>query len=179
MTSLDPSTGAPGLSVLIVCTGNVCRSPFAELLLRSRVPGLAVASRGIMALEGQPMERQMATELGRRGVSVEGFRARQVSAPDMRADLILTMSQRQRSYLVEEFPASARRLGLIGHVPQLAQLAAGALDRDAIAQWSRQVHPSGQEVQDPYRRPPEIAAASAQHVETMVEQLAPLLIGDR
>ncbi|WP_162801595.1 low molecular weight phosphatase family protein [Brachybacterium saurashtrense] len=182
MTSPDAAPASPpGLSVLFVCTGNVCRSPFAELLLRAQVPGLAVASRGIHALAGEPMERQMAAELARRGGDPEGFRARQVTVADLGADLVLTMSPRQRRFLVEEHPAAARRSGLLGHVPQLAALAAahGGLDRDVIAQWSRARHPGGQEVPDPYRRPPEVAAATAARLEDLLGQLAPLLAAAR
>lgn len=178
MTSLDHAAASePPLSVLFVCTGNVCRSPFAELLLRERVPGLSVASRGIHALADQAMESRMAAELGRRGVSAEGFRARQVAVADLEADLILTMSRRQRGYLVEEHPAAARRLGLIGHVPQLVELAGaqGGLDRDVIEQWSRKRHPAGHEVQDPYRRPPEVGTAAAAQIEAMVGLLAGVL----
>lgn len=180
--SSAPAASPSGLSVLFVCTGNICRSPFAELLLRARLPGLSVASRGIHALQGRPMEQQMAAELAARGTTAEGFRAQQVSAEDLRADLILTMSGRQRAFLIEEHPTAARRTGLIGHVPQLAQLVEAsdsALNRDAITQWSRKVHPAGQEVQDPYRRPPEVAASTAQQIEGLVDQLAALLASGR
>jgi len=44
-------------NVLFICTGNVCRSPMAEELLRSQLNGdrnIAVSSAGIGAVNGQP-----------------------------------------------------------------------------------------------------------------------------
>ncbi|WP_114853278.1 hypothetical protein [Brachybacterium sp. YJGR34] len=168
----------PVSSVLLVCTGNVCRSPFAELLLRTRVPGITVASAGIDALGGDPMEHRMAEEARRRGADPAGFRARQVRGEDLAADLVLVMSERQRSHLREEDPSVVRRLGLLGHVPELAAIAARqgpGLDSGAVDRWTRQALPPGRDVPDPYRRPPEVAAATARRIESLVDQLAVLL----
>jgi protein-tyrosine-phosphatase len=39
-------------SILVVCTGNICRSPIGERLLRQQLPGKQVTSAGILGLEG-------------------------------------------------------------------------------------------------------------------------------
>ncbi|MDM7089601.1 protein tyrosine phosphatase, partial [Enterobacter asburiae] len=39
-------------SILVVCTGNICRSPMGERLLRQQLPGKQVTSAGILGLEG-------------------------------------------------------------------------------------------------------------------------------
>lgn len=177
MTGTPPaSPDVPVRSVLFVCTGNVCRSPFAELLLRDRVPGLAVASRGTYALVGSGMDEQMAAQLGRRGVASAGFRSRQLEPADLGADLVLALSERHRALILEEHPAAARRTGLLGHVPELAASLGGApLTRAAVAAWTRTAQPAGRGVPDPYRRPPEAAAQAARMIEGLVEQLAELL----
>ena len=174
-----PPTARALPRVLVVCTGNVCRSPFAELLLRSRVPGLEIASRGIDALEGSAMEGQMRALLEARDVDASGFRARQVEAADVDADLVLTMSARQRAYLLDEFPQIARRTGLLGAVPALQGMAEeqGGLSPSLIAAWTRRPVGRQHEVPDPYRRPLEAARATADLLESLVDPLAALLTG--
>ncbi|MCZ4325377.1 arsenate reductase/protein-tyrosine-phosphatase family protein [Brachybacterium paraconglomeratum] len=165
-------------SVLFVCTGNVCRSPFAEHLLRDRLPGIHAASRGIFALEGRAMESQMAGELSARGVDPQGFRARQVSAADLGADLILTMSSRQRAYLLDEFPAVARHIGHMRHIPELARMASENPDaslKELVSAWTRRAIPSGLDVPDPYGKDAAQAARTAALLTERVEQLVPVL----
>lgn len=164
-------------SVVFVCTGNVCRSPFAELLLRDRAPGLDVTSRGTYALVDEGMDTTMADQLSGRGVRADGFRSRQLQGEDLAADLVLVMSERQRALVLEEFPAAARRTGLLGHLPELAELTDGApLTGRAIASWTRVSKPGGRGIPDPYRRSVEAAAQSArmidEHVSTLVELLS-------
>lgn len=165
-------------SILFVCTGNVCRSPFAEHLLRDRLPDIHTLSRGIFALEGSAMESQMAGELSERGVDSQGFRARQVSAADLGADLILTMSRRQRAYLLDEFPAAARRIGHMGHIPELARMTSENPDaplKEIVSAWTRRAIPSGLDVPDPYGKDAAQAARTAALLTERVEQLVPVL----
>lgn len=168
-------------SVLVVCTGNVCRSPFAELLLRDHLPRLEVTSRGVFALEGRGVEAQMAGELAARGISPHGFRARQVEAADLEADLILTMSRRQRTHLLEEFPAAARKIGHFGHIPELAAASAenpSAPLPEVVAAWTRRPVPPDRDVPDPYGKDAAQAAHTASLLTDLVEQLVPVLSRD-
>ncbi len=43
-------------SILVVCTGNICRSPIGERLLRQHLPDRHIASAGIYGLEGSPAD---------------------------------------------------------------------------------------------------------------------------
>lgn len=176
MTPQERSGTSPR-SVLFVCTGNVCRSPFAELLLRSRLPNLTVASRGVHALTGSPMDQEMASQLSERHVNSDTFRAQQVSPSDLQADLVLTMSERQREMLIEEFPGVARRSGLLGHVPELAKIVTahgGSLTLPEIRTWSRLALPAGRDIPDPFGRAPEAARRSSALLDDLVAQLASL-----
>jgi protein-tyrosine phosphatase len=86
--------------VMTVCTGNICRSPMAEVVLRARFAeaGLAdrvvVDSTGISDEErGNPIDRRARTALAARGYEVPGHAARQTSGADLREhDLVLAMT---------------------------------------------------------------------------------------
>lgn len=94
MTEHDP------YRVMTVCTGNICRSPMAEVVLRARFAeaGLAdrvvVDSTGISDEErGNPIDRRARTALAARGYEVPGHAARQTSVADLREhDLVLAMT---------------------------------------------------------------------------------------
>jgi protein-tyrosine-phosphatase len=81
--------------VLVVCVGNICRSPMAEALLRARLghrPRFDVSSAGISALVGHPADEQAVALMKERGIDIGPHRARQLT-PQLAAgaDLILVM----------------------------------------------------------------------------------------
>lgn len=79
-------------TILVVCTGNVCRSPIGERLLRQYLPDRRITSAGIFGLEGRPAD-DYAQEVARRhGVSLDGHVARKLTRGLMQeSDLILVM----------------------------------------------------------------------------------------
>ncbi|WP_242448286.1 low molecular weight protein-tyrosine-phosphatase [Cellulomonas sp. WB94] len=86
--------------VMTVCTGNICRSPMAEVVLRARLESaglgdvVVVDSTGISAEEhGNPIDERARTALASRGYEVPRHAARQVRAVDLPArDLVLAMT---------------------------------------------------------------------------------------
>lgn len=107
--------------VLMVCTGNVCRSPMAEGLLRARLARVGhgtVESAGIAALVGRPAEPFAVEAMARRGIDISAHRARQLT-PELlsQADVVFVMEDRQRQHL-ERLSSLARgrvhRLGREG-----------------------------------------------------------------
>ena len=78
--------------VLVVCVGNICRSPVGEHLLRQMVPGLDVGSVGLGAMVGQPADALAVEVAAANGVSLEGHVARQFTQELGGAhDLLLVM----------------------------------------------------------------------------------------
>ena len=122
--------------ILMVCTGNICRSPIAQVLLASRLGGkAAVESAGIRALVGWPADATACALMAERGLDLSAHRARQLTAELVRAsDLILVMEDGQRR-AVESMDPSARgrvhRLGRIGgfDVPDPYQQGRAAFER--------------------------------------------------
>jgi protein-tyrosine phosphatase len=86
--------------ILLVCSGNVCRSPMAAGLLRQNLldrnlaAGYRVASAGTWALDGQPASANAIAAMAERGIDITDHVAHTLTAEDVSAaDLILGMSQ--------------------------------------------------------------------------------------
>ena len=98
-------------NVLVVCTGNICRSPLIERLLRAGLgdTGIGVCSAGTGALVGHPMDPDAAARLTAMGGSAEGFAARQLT-PEIAldADLVLTATRAHRGQVVQLQPRALR-----------------------------------------------------------------------
>lgn len=81
-------------SVLVVCTGNICRSPTAERRLRQLLPHMKIDSAGVGALVGHEADQQASLIAEKHGLSLEGHKGQQFSAQLARQyDLILVMEQ--------------------------------------------------------------------------------------
>ena len=117
-------------TILAVCTGNICRSPAVELLLRARLGGqVDVASAGVGALVGAPVSPPMADLLEQAGIGTQGFAARQLTRDLVReASLVLALTRRHRSAVVRLEPAALRRTFTLRELARLLALA----DRDGL-----------------------------------------------
>ncbi|WP_448059151.1 arsenate reductase/protein-tyrosine-phosphatase family protein [Cellulomonas hominis] len=122
-----PPTAVPGkpARILVVCTGNICRSPAVERLLRAGLdprPGngpdgalgtagaVAVRSAGTRAVVGAAMSVPMATLVRAAGADPDGFAARQLTPALVgEADLVLAMTREHRAAVVGLVPAAVRR----------------------------------------------------------------------
>ena len=102
-------------NVLIVCTGNVCRSPYIEYRLRDLLGerGPQIASAGTMALAGAPIDPSSGELLAGHGIDASGFVARQLTADMVReADLILTAAREHRADVARNRASGSTGLGL-------------------------------------------------------------------
>lgn len=101
-----------GGSILVVCTGNVCRSPYIHLRLAEALNdlGIDVSSAGTGALVGRPVDPGSAALLDAAHVDSSAFRARQLTAQLVQdADLVLTATHSHRRQVVQEVPAALRK----------------------------------------------------------------------
>lgn len=123
--------------ILVVCTGNVARSPMAQRLLEtylSHEVDLEVSSAGTWGLEGEPMARHAVAVLREWGIDENGFVARALT-PAMvgSADLVLTATREHRAAVLADTPAALRRTFTIREMAALVSSAQLALDRTTAA----------------------------------------------
>lgn len=102
--------------ILIVCMGNICRSPAAEYLFRERMGGrdIQLCSAGLVALVGNPMDATALQLLSECGVDGTSHRAHQLTtAMVMQADLVLGMEQRHVDAIVKLAPEARGKVFLL------------------------------------------------------------------
>jgi len=123
------------LNVLLVCSGNTCRSPMAEGILRrewDRVTSrlgfkvrLKVSSGGTAAVPGVPASPEAVTAMAERGIDIHDHVSTPVSEKDLEdADLVVAMAGSHKKALLHKSPAFASR------VRTLAEVAEGAVHGD-------------------------------------------------
>jgi len=106
-------------SVLIVCVGNICRSPMAEYLLKANVeqrsPGIDVASAGLGALVGHGADKHALSLMDERGIDMHLHRARQLTVEMINVyELILVMENGHVRAINDMAPQSRGRVHLLG-----------------------------------------------------------------
>ncbi|KQU84307.1 protein-tyrosine phosphatase [Variovorax paradoxus] len=107
-------------TVLVVCIGNICRSPMAEALLAKSLPQMTVSSAGTGALIGHPADPIAQALMAERGLDLGYHRARQVTqAMCVEADLILTMDEGQRRHIENNYPLTRGRVFRLAETAKL------------------------------------------------------------
>ena len=92
--------------IIFVCTGNTCRSPMAEIILKTKIKlagidNVRVTSAGLCANDGDKMSKNSAEALKKLGYKPYGFKAKNLTRKMVeKADLILCMTAEHKKYLV-------------------------------------------------------------------------------
>jgi protein-tyrosine phosphatase len=132
-------------SLLVVCEGNICRSPMAAALLAASLPGVRVASAGLNALVGRPADDTAIALMLERGLDLRGHRAAQITRPMcIHSDMVLVMEREQRDRVQALYPE------VCGRVFRISDAA-------------------GMDVPDPYRRPREAFRTALSLIEQGVD----------
>lgn len=139
-------------NILVVCVGNICRSPMAEALLRDALQkankvGHTVTSAGLGALVDHAPDKMACELMLKKGIDISGYKASQIDAQMIRkADLILVMESGHKNALVSDEPSAKGKVFRLGEWggfdipdPYRKDLAAfeSALDliEQGVAEW--------------------------------------------
>lgn len=180
----------PGVAILLVCTGNLCRSPMAEGLLRRHLDDAGipaeVASAGLTG-EGQPADPRAAEALAARGIDLSAHRNRRLGPEHTAAaDLVVAMTREHlrevavvdpgawaRTFTLKELVRRAER-----HGPRPAGVALDAwLARLAEGRSTAELVGAAPEddVEDPIGRPPEAFEATVAELDALLAEAVELL----
>ncbi|RUO37310.1 protein tyrosine phosphatase [Aliidiomarina shirensis] len=132
--------------ILIVCIGNICRSPTAQFLLQRELPHKHIRSAGLYAMvntdengneRGQEMNSQAREIAEKHGLICGAHEATQFTSELGRNhDLILVMEKRHRDDIAKRFPEALAKTMLLG-------------------EWDAQ-REGNKDIPDPYRKSDEV-----------------------
>lgn len=185
-------------SILLVCTGNICRTPMAEGFLREhlrhRFPGrsIDVSSAGVIARDGHPATDEAVQAALEREVDIKSHRARRLLAGQIEgADLVLGMAEEHAEEIVRLVPSAVSKtftlkelIALLGDLPPVE--GSEVLDEGALAERVRQADElrrhrgrlsMDMDVSDPLGMSVDTYRATAWELDTLIGNLVDGLAG--
>ncbi len=103
-------------NILVVCIGNICRSPMAEYFLKQEFPELHIESAGISGLTGHTADEKAQLCMQRLGVDMQSHIAKKLNAELIKkADLVLVMSLNQQKHIEQSWPFAKGKTFRLGH----------------------------------------------------------------
>lgn len=141
--------------ILVVCIGNICRSPMAEGFFRQALPGRQVRSAGLAAMVGHGADPLAVRLMAEAGIDISAHRGRLLTdAVAREADLILVMDDKQKKQIAEQYPYARGRVFRLAEaakkdIPDPYQQkpevfrTAFALAQNGVNDWVRRINSIG------------------------------------
>jgi protein-tyrosine phosphatase len=167
------------MKIVFVCTGNICRSPMGEAMLRHELAargcdGIEVSSCGTWGVAGLPATPHAVTTLGTRGIDLAAHRARALDAAEIEeADLVIAMTSVHVREIAQMVPAALPRVRLAKELAEL-DLRPGA-GLPALLEATRPAARRSLDVDDPMGLLPRSYERAAREIEAGVKVLADAL----
>lgn len=191
----DVAAKAAAGRILVVCTGNICRSPYLERVLEHELDGtgISVSSAGTGALIGSPIDPESAERIRAVGGNPEGFAARQITREIVAsADLVIGATREHLSAVVPLHPRALRYAFALHDLGDLlsglteAEIAAARGDNRVARVASAAIAqrgivnprlPADSAIVDPYRQDPRIFDQMVAEIATSLPAVVAALRG--
>ncbi len=169
------------LKVLFVCTANICRSPYMQLMANRLGGGaLEVSSAGTHGFDDHDIDVEMRTLLTGRELGTDDFRSRRLTTELVdEADLVLTAEVAHRLFILDEQPGAFRKVYTLGQFAEAVRKADGVTGRELLSEIAtRRPHADPSvDVADPYRQGTDAARRAAEQIDALLQVVIPALTG--
>jgi protein-tyrosine phosphatase len=175
-------------SLLLLCTGNLCRSVMGQAMLSARLaargtPG-TVRSAGLLS-SGQRPPAEVIAVMAARGFDVSGHRSREVTLADLAADLVIGMAREHVRYAAVRSPQCWPRAFTLRELVRRGTRAGPRLPGEPLSAWLARAGAGrdrrdllgtapADDVPDPYGGPASAYAATATLLDALTRDLAAL-----
>ncbi|MGH8993010.1 MAG: low molecular weight phosphatase family protein [Acidimicrobiia bacterium] len=190
--SFSASVSSPAIDILIVCLGNICRSPMAAVLLAARLEERGVDahvhSAGLLS-PGQRVPDHGLAVMAARGFDTSGHRSRRLSADLVDpAGLIVAMTGEQVEDIVAAHPAAGGRTFTLKEIVRRGEATGSRGAGEDLGRYLARLHAGrrpadlagsggGDDVDDPIGGSRAVYERTASEIEDLTARLAGLLAG--
>jgi protein-tyrosine phosphatase len=178
------------IEILILCTGNTCRSPMAAAFLRRQLDhagGKAVVSSAGLLFDGKPATDYALAVMADRGIDTSGHRSRKLRSDMLAsADIVIGMAREHVREAVALAPDAWVRAFTLREIVRLGEERGGRAPGEPLEQWLARLHEGrrrhdllgdsdGDDVADPIGGPRRSYQRTAEELDDLTARLAGLL----